>query len=292
MSADGENREALAAIIERFGDAELFVRLFVDNAYELGLPPYPRIIVNCNANTGCSVLWLRKRFPGAKIIAVEPDPKLFWRLATNCNRLPDVTLLNAFITEDAAPDELPRDNVQPARISLATLHKTYGCPRLDILKIRADDHSNIDAAKELVRRGDVAYVLAEMPRHEAPGSVSYGPKPLAGDGELLLRRRNGDALVFRRLDKEATRRNDGGRNTWLISDGRSGSTWFADLLAAGSDCVTYFEPMHSVKNFELAEEPLIRYFPPGAAPPNYVQFVSPNILQELVASDLRTNRPG
>ena len=271
MSTDSEYRKILAAIVERFGDPNLFVRVFVDNAYELGLPPYPSIIVDCNANTGYSVLWFCKRFPKAKIIVVEPDQWLFGQLTRNCEGLYNVTLLNAHITDDAAGSELPRDSLQPVRISLATLHKTYGCPRLDILKVRADDRSNIDAAIELTKRGDVGCILAEMHNHRAPGSISNAPKPVTLDSALVTRRRNGDSLMFGSLDKAATRRKDGCRNIWLISDGRSGSTWFAELLDTGSDCVTYFEPMHSIRNFELAGEPLIRHFPPGGAPPHYVQ---------------------
>ena len=40
-------------------------------------------IVDCGANVGVSCLYFRKRFPQAKIIAFEPDPKIFAYLKNN-----------------------------------------------------------------------------------------------------------------------------------------------------------------------------------------------------------------
>lgn len=54
-----------------------------------------------------------------------------------------------------------------------------------------------------------------------------------------------------------------GRAIWLLSDGRSGSTWFAQLLNHAGDLHVEHEPLHALFNPMLADEPLVPL--PGSA---------------------------
>jgi FkbM family methyltransferase len=52
-------------------------------------------IVDCGANVGCSVMWFANEFPGAKIVAIEPDLANFELLNQNVADLDDVRTIRA-----------------------------------------------------------------------------------------------------------------------------------------------------------------------------------------------------
>lgn len=56
--------------------------IFVEEIYAVNLPAHP-FIIDCGANIGLSVIYLKKRFPDAEIIAFEPDEKNFDLLQRN-----------------------------------------------------------------------------------------------------------------------------------------------------------------------------------------------------------------
>ncbi len=64
------------------------------------------------------------------------------------------------------------------------------------------------------------------------------------------------------------------RHIWLVSDGRSGSTWFASLLNHRGTFAEYFEPLHCHFSPELAGEPQIPYIRPGCDLSLYMDFYS------------------
>lgn len=61
-----------------------FKEIFVDRLYLQDLPANPYII-DCGANIGLSVIYLKKQFPDSEIIAFEPDQKNFGILEKNIN---------------------------------------------------------------------------------------------------------------------------------------------------------------------------------------------------------------
>lgn len=76
-------------------DQEVFRKVFVRDEYGFVTPEGVGTIVDAGANVGYSVLWFHRRYPGARIIALEPDPENFAMLSANCGHLPGVTLLQA-----------------------------------------------------------------------------------------------------------------------------------------------------------------------------------------------------
>jgi FkbM family methyltransferase len=56
--------------------------IFIEEIYKQSLPPNPYII-DCGANIGLSVIYLKQMFPDATIIAFEPDEENFYLLQTN-----------------------------------------------------------------------------------------------------------------------------------------------------------------------------------------------------------------
>lgn len=65
-------------------DIDVFKHIFVLREYE----PFddlvnPKLIIDCGANVGMSTAYFLTRFPGAKVVAVEPDPGNFQQLLHN-----------------------------------------------------------------------------------------------------------------------------------------------------------------------------------------------------------------
>jgi FkbM family methyltransferase len=59
-----------------------FDEIFVDEIYKQNLPANPYII-DCGANIGLSVVYMKQHYPDAEIIAFEPDEKNFDLLSKN-----------------------------------------------------------------------------------------------------------------------------------------------------------------------------------------------------------------
>ena len=56
-------------------DALVFWQVFIDQQYAAFAPAAPpRLILDCGANVGYTAAYFLTRFPGARVIAVEPDP--------------------------------------------------------------------------------------------------------------------------------------------------------------------------------------------------------------------------
>jgi len=67
--------------------------IFIEELYKQDLPPRPYIL-DCGANIGLSVIYLKKRFPEARIVAFEPDDTNFDLLEKNVEayNFKDITL--------------------------------------------------------------------------------------------------------------------------------------------------------------------------------------------------------
>jgi FkbM family methyltransferase len=71
--------------------------IFLDGDYTLEPRREPRTIVDLGSNIGLSILYFRLRYPGARIVGVEPDPEAFRLLARNAGRLDDVAIRQAAV---------------------------------------------------------------------------------------------------------------------------------------------------------------------------------------------------
>jgi FkbM family methyltransferase len=57
----------------------------------------PLLVVDCGANIGCSAVWFARRYPRAKVVAVEPEGGNFEQLAHNAHRYPNIEPLRAAV---------------------------------------------------------------------------------------------------------------------------------------------------------------------------------------------------
>ncbi len=74
-------------------DVVMFEQVFVQREYEVKLDFVPRVIIDAGANAGYATLFFKRRFPQAKIIAIEPDEANCDLFIRNTAGLRDVQLL-------------------------------------------------------------------------------------------------------------------------------------------------------------------------------------------------------
>ena len=77
----------------------LYNEIFKVNEYKFSTHTTAPFILDCGANIGISVLYFKKLYPRARVIAFEPNPETFQLLERNVqqNNLRDVQLVNAAV---------------------------------------------------------------------------------------------------------------------------------------------------------------------------------------------------
>jgi len=74
-------------------DLSVFETVFVKREFEWYVPTEPRFIIDGGANVGFSTAFFANRFPGARVIAVEPSNENVSMLRTNCQGLENITVV-------------------------------------------------------------------------------------------------------------------------------------------------------------------------------------------------------
>lgn len=103
------------------------------------------VIVDAGANIGASALWLARKWPHARIIAVEPDPANAARARHNCADHAAITVVEAAI--GGTPGFVTLDPAAGA-YAITTSRSPRGCPIMTIAQCLAlVDHGELFAVK-------------------------------------------------------------------------------------------------------------------------------------------------
>lgn len=78
-------------------DSVIFGQVMIDWQYNLPQVDEVRLIVDCGANIGMSALYFARRYPRAKIIAIEPHPDNYAMLLRNTKRVPQIHPVQAAV---------------------------------------------------------------------------------------------------------------------------------------------------------------------------------------------------
>ena len=159
-----------------FGKSFLFVdgasflaaykEIFLTEIYKFTADSETPYILDCGANVGVSVLYLKKLYPRAKIVAFEPDPIIFDILKKNIEafELTDVTLVNkalwnadtilSFAADGADGGHVVNEVGNTNDVGAVSL-KPFLSPTVDFLKI------DIEGAEDVVLE-DIAPLLSRV----------------------------------------------------------------------------------------------------------------------------------
>lgn len=173
----------------RSADLWTFDQVIGDQEYDLPLPVRPKTIVDAGAHIGLASVYFANRFPGVRIIALEPEPSNFGLLKKNVAPYPNIEPVNAALWSSsghlkivdqgfgswafqtvitARSDEKTLGTVQA--ITLSQLLDERSIPGVDILKIDVEgaEKEIFDHASNWIGRVDT--VVAELHDRYVPGS--------------------------------------------------------------------------------------------------------------------------
>lgn len=122
--------------------------IFVQDIYKINMSNPSPYIIDCGANIGLSVLYLKQQFPQATIVAFEPDPANFEYLQKNvaAYKLVNVELRNeaiwtqegsmSFVSDGTLGSKLGNTLSQGGQVSVRTVRlKDYLSRPVDFLKM-------------------------------------------------------------------------------------------------------------------------------------------------------------
>lgn len=201
-------------------DQEVFRKIFVRNEYGFVTPPGVGTIVDAGANVGYSVLWFRRQYPEARIIALEPDPENFAVLSANCGHLPGVTLLQAALwgtdgevriethngkgrdlrswgRRTSAPDAASAEAVAVPALSPRSVMERAGFPQVGLFKMDIEGaEKDVFEAPDTTWLHQVGVLTAEFHDRFRPGATAAAEAALAPLG--FRARRKGENTWFTR----------------------------------------------------------------------------------------------
>lgn len=195
-------------------DTQIFTQIFIRGELDIDFEDPPGIIIDAGANIGLATLYLKNRYPSARIVSIEPERANFAILLENTRRCADVTCLNngiwnkecrlriidngdgnaSFVTQELANDEYAPDAVDA--ITIGAVARKLGLPTLDLVKMDIEG-----SEKQVFEQGYDDWlprtnnVIVEVHTH------------LNADGESTVRNafregflvsRSGEYTVFRR----------------------------------------------------------------------------------------------
>jgi FkbM family methyltransferase len=140
--------DAREIVIATGGELSVLHEILIDEEY--APRRHPQTILDLGANVGFATLFFHRRFPEARIVAVEADPATYTRLVSNVGSLPRVTTVHAAITgsdrpvtfypsnESISSSMIPRAGaaaVSITGVSIATLMQQHHLDSVDLLKL-------------------------------------------------------------------------------------------------------------------------------------------------------------
>ncbi|MBM3431795.1 MAG: FkbM family methyltransferase [Bacteroidetes bacterium] len=147
-------------------DYDTYEHVFVLREYDFPIPFEPELILDGGANIGMSALYFARRFPGAKIIAIEPDAANYALLEHNIRDIPKVECIQGGLwsasghlrIKDKSADansyqvewtDHPSSDTMKA-LSIGEILKNSGRKTLDLVKL------DIEGAEREIFRTDYA----------------------------------------------------------------------------------------------------------------------------------------
>jgi len=132
----------------RTSDVDLYKSILLQGEYEYELNFSPRTIIDAGANSGMTAIFYANKYPGATIVAVEPEPSNFSALVKNVSSYPNVIPIHAALWHEDGQVEVfppgPRKSkwgfrVRPGHgcraVTMRTLMHEAGIESIDILKV-------------------------------------------------------------------------------------------------------------------------------------------------------------
>jgi len=195
-------------------DFNVFDSIFRKGEYDFEINFKPEFIIDAGAFTGLSALYFNRRFPGVKILAIEPEESNFGLLKSNTGNYASITPLFGALYGSNVPltisnpaaekyafrvDEISSGANQINGWSIDELIKSHRLPRIDLLKmdIEGAEYSVFmnDPGRWL---GNVGGVIIELHEYLHKGVTALVEDTLKTSGFVISQK--GENLVALRPD--------------------------------------------------------------------------------------------
>jgi FkbM family methyltransferase len=204
-----------------WSDVGVWDEVVVRGEYDFDLPAAATAIVDAGANVGVTACWYAWRYPGCRVVAVEPEPSNFALLAANAARRPAVTAVRAAVWPASGTVRLldPHEGAWAFRVGSADargdagssgdgvaavtldgLLAGHGLGHVDLLKV------DVEGAELDIFRGPLGFldrvdaVAAELHDHLRPGCTRAF---FAAVADFPVERRRGNTVLVARTGPEA-----------------------------------------------------------------------------------------
>jgi FkbM family methyltransferase len=146
------------------GDLQSIREVWFEEAYRLPFPDPCGVLLDLGANIGLTSLWMAKRYPFKRIIAVEPEPRNAALIRRNfeLNGIKGEVLEAAVGARDGAArfqvhrnsnqGKLSESGVPVAMVSVNSILERFALPQLDLVKI------DIEGGEQELFRGLTAWL--------------------------------------------------------------------------------------------------------------------------------------
>ena len=114
-----------------------YLEIFVNEIYAFRADSCNPLILDCGANIGLSVLFFKKNYPKAKVIAYEADPEICAILQHNmiCNGIEDVEIINKAIWSSETAVQFTVDGADGGRIESVPSAYAIHLPSVSLVSI-------------------------------------------------------------------------------------------------------------------------------------------------------------
>lgn len=131
-------------------DVAIFEQVFLRGDYDMDFKFQPQTVVDAGAHIGLFSILMKNRFPGAKIICIEPDRNNIDTLSKNLEKYGEVEVVQAGLWNSITKLEIVdryhaghsaltvEENVEQGcvpGITVTNVMETYGLKTIDVLKI-------------------------------------------------------------------------------------------------------------------------------------------------------------
>lgn len=204
-------------------DLATYEKIFVRREYDFDLGSQPRVIVDAGANVGLAAVWYANRYPGARIVALEPESSNFRVLAANVAPYPAIVAVQAALWKEdgevvivdpglghwafrIAAMRNAADAAPVAKaVSVDALMRAHGIDRIDLLKVDIEGAEVDVFGDPAAWIGDVDAIAIELHDRMRPGcsravfgaTRAFANEAWRGENLLLSRARATDAGALR-----------------------------------------------------------------------------------------------
>jgi FkbM family methyltransferase len=118
-------------------DIRCFEKVFISDEYRSPFEFSPEIIVDAGANIGMATLYFARKYPNAKVMAIEPESSNFEMFEKNCRAVSNVTPVRAALWPKECKLKIKNPNAEAWAFAISDeCSGSDSSPRVDAITVK------------------------------------------------------------------------------------------------------------------------------------------------------------